>query len=50
MKKKRFPLGKVFLLLVVAVIAGGGFWLSMEPPVTQQPVEKPVELKLTPLS
>ena len=50
MRKKKFPFGKLFLSLLVLAVVGGGFWLSLERPAKQQAVEKPIELKLQPLS
>lgn len=50
MKKKKIPFGKIILLILVLGVVGGGYWLSLERPVQQAPVEKPVELKLTPLN
>lgn len=49
MKKKKIPFGKIFLLILVVAVVGGGYWLSIPREAAQAPVEKPVELKLQPL-
>ena len=48
MRKKKLPVLKWIVAIVVVVVLAGGYWLSLERPAPEQKTDTPVELKLQP--
>ena len=49
MRKKKLPIVKWLVAIVVVVVLAGGYWLSLERPAPEHKVDASVELKLKPL-
>jgi hypothetical protein len=48
MRKKKLPVLKWLVAIIVVVVIAGSYWLSLERPAPVQKTDLPVELKLQP--